>query len=303
MPLASLQSSPLSTWPSVILHLLCATFVLFWLGRVNSVVPEPYLDEVFHVRQAQTYWAGHWLAWDPKITTPPGLYIWSYALAGVPRFLGLDFELNAAVVRTTNAFASVALLPACLVKLLLLIHRDQSAAHVKNEESKDSASFIDWRLVHVTLNIFLFPPLFFFSGLYYTDLLSALMVLEAYHAYYQSSCGGNDKNSSKISVDAPALAGSSVRLWLYGLLSLCFRQTNIFWVSAFLGGLQVVQILRVTSKEIRSSSSTWDIASGSWSDWKLYDPPIAVAALEGSSGSPRCLLSAELMLIVLVQII
>ncbi len=32
-------------------------------------------DEVFHVRQAQTYWKHQWDVWDPKITTPPGLWI------------------------------------------------------------------------------------------------------------------------------------------------------------------------------------------------------------------------------------
>lgn len=32
-------------------------------------------DEVFHVGQAQVYCAGNFSHWDPKITTPPGLYV------------------------------------------------------------------------------------------------------------------------------------------------------------------------------------------------------------------------------------
>jgi hypothetical protein len=32
-------------------------------------------DEVFHVRQAQVYCSGDFQTWDPKITTPPGLYV------------------------------------------------------------------------------------------------------------------------------------------------------------------------------------------------------------------------------------
>lgn len=32
-------------------------------------------DEVFHVRQAKNYVQGKWNIWDPKITTPPGLYV------------------------------------------------------------------------------------------------------------------------------------------------------------------------------------------------------------------------------------
>ena len=32
-------------------------------------------DEPFHVPQAQAYCNGEWSTWDPKITTPPGLYV------------------------------------------------------------------------------------------------------------------------------------------------------------------------------------------------------------------------------------
>ena len=48
---------------------------------VNKIVPEPYMDEFFHVRQTQAYCAGRWAEWDPKITTFPGLYLIG-ALAG-----------------------------------------------------------------------------------------------------------------------------------------------------------------------------------------------------------------------------
>ncbi|KAI9882311.1 MAG: autophagy- protein 2 [Watsoniomyces obsoletus] len=44
-----------------------------WFMQVTKLVPDPYLDEVFHIRQAQAYCAGKWHVWDPKITTPPGL--------------------------------------------------------------------------------------------------------------------------------------------------------------------------------------------------------------------------------------
>ncbi|XP_061874522.1 dol-P-Glc:Glc(2)Man(9)GlcNAc(2)-PP-Dol alpha-1,2-glucosyltransferase isoform X2 [Colius striatus] len=35
----------------------------------------PYMDEVFHVPQAQAYCHGRFLQWDPMITTLPGLYL------------------------------------------------------------------------------------------------------------------------------------------------------------------------------------------------------------------------------------
>lgn len=66
------------------------------LKEVNNEVTEPYMvsvrtslmkhhrlmrlrpvikDEPFHIPQAQAYCRGEWTTWDPKITTPPGLYV------------------------------------------------------------------------------------------------------------------------------------------------------------------------------------------------------------------------------------
>jgi len=45
----------------------------FWL--VNEYVPWPYMDEIFHVPQTLQYISERdFSTWDPKITTPPGLY-------------------------------------------------------------------------------------------------------------------------------------------------------------------------------------------------------------------------------------
>lgn len=49
---------------------------LCWQAVIAAWVPEPYLDEVFHIPQAQKYCQGRWLEWDDKITTPPGLYVY-----------------------------------------------------------------------------------------------------------------------------------------------------------------------------------------------------------------------------------
>lgn len=40
---------------------------------VNTIIPDPYMDEIFHVPQMQQYCRGHSREWDSKITTPPGL--------------------------------------------------------------------------------------------------------------------------------------------------------------------------------------------------------------------------------------
>ncbi|MCL7039796.1 hypothetical protein MKW94_016056, partial [Papaver nudicaule] len=39
---------------------------------VNHIVPDPYMDEIFHIPQAQQYCKGNFRSWDPMITTPPG---------------------------------------------------------------------------------------------------------------------------------------------------------------------------------------------------------------------------------------
>eukprot|EP00191_Tetraselmis_sp_GSL018_P012453 CAMPEP_0177594952 /NCGR_PEP_ID=MMETSP0419_2-20121207/10076_1 /TAXON_ID=582737 /ORGANISM="Tetraselmis sp., Strain GSL018" /LENGTH=44 /DNA_ID= /DNA_START= /DNA_END= /DNA_ORIENTATION= len=37
-----------------------------WPLTFNGEVPEPYMDEIFHVPQAQRYCRGDFAHWDPK---------------------------------------------------------------------------------------------------------------------------------------------------------------------------------------------------------------------------------------------
>lgn len=80
--------------------------------------------------------------------------------------------------------------------------------------------------IHTAFNICLFPPLFFFSALYYTDVASTAFVLLSYlifqHHYFQWIRG-------------PAM-------FLTGLLALSFRQTNIFWIALFPAGLDLINV-------------------------------------------------------------
>ena len=54
------------------------------LGVVGDLfsrhVPDPYMDEIFHIPQAQRYCDGNFTEWDSKITTLPGLYVFSFGL-------------------------------------------------------------------------------------------------------------------------------------------------------------------------------------------------------------------------------
>ncbi|KOC18167.1 putative glucosyltransferase (Die2) [Aspergillus flavus AF70] len=224
-----------------------------WMNRVNAVVPEPYLDEAFHIPQAQAYWHHKWTHWDPKITTPPGLYIWSYLLCACALLLrGSPTELNAEALRSTNVAAAAIFLPLRLQTLLDSLRKERN--------TRPSGAWLS----HTVLNICLFPPLFFFSGLYYTDILALLIVIEAYNWDLKRSAPN-------------ASAGPTFVFILLGVAALAFRQTNIFWVAVFFGGLQVIRTLRKSSKTCQSPNVA-DIAKGGFKN-ELYDPPVSEASL------------------------
>ncbi|KAJ5666854.1 Dol-P-Glc:Glc(2)Man(9)GlcNAc(2)-PP-Dol alpha-1-2-glucosyltransferase [Penicillium macrosclerotiorum] len=226
-----------------------------WRTKVNAEVPEPYLDEVFHVPQAQAYWAHKWTHWDPKITTPPGLYLWSYLLCAILLALrGSPTQLDTEALRTTNVATTAVFLPFRLQTLSDAIHK------VRNTRPLGA------RLSHTVLNICLFPPLFFFSGLYYTDILALLVVVEAYNWDLKRASGGR------------YAILYSLGFLAFGLLALVCRQTNIFWVSAFLGGLQVVRRVRHSSKACDSSDYSAIVKRGLQNE--IYDPLVSEASLE-----------------------
>jgi alpha-1,2-glucosyltransferase len=121
------------------------------------------------------------------------------------------------------------------------------------------------------INIALFPVLFFFSGLYYTDPSSTLVVLLAYA-----------NHRTRIGTDPPAFL-NNVYSFLLGVVALGFRQTNIFWVVIYMGGLEVVHAIkaldpepvetpksRVVSEQIKFY--TWRYCLGD-----IHDPPLSLA--------------------------
>ncbi|KAJ5176003.1 Dol-P-Glc:Glc(2)Man(9)GlcNAc(2)-PP-Dol alpha-1-2-glucosyltransferase [Penicillium canariense] len=226
-----------------------------WRTKVNTEVPEPYLDEVFHVPQAQAYWAHNWTHWDPKLTTPPGLYLWSYLLCALLLALrGSPTKLDTEALRTTNVATAAIFLPWRLQTLSDAVHK------VRNTRPLGA-----W-LSHTVLNICLFPPLFFFSGLYYTDILALLAVVEAYNWDLKQATGGRRAWLSTLG------------FLMFGLAALMCRQTNIFWVSVFLGGLQVVRKIRQSSKACQSSDFSAILKRGLQNE--IYDPLVSEASLQ-----------------------
>ena len=166
-------------------------------------------------------------------------------------------------------FVGSALLPSLLLSLLnfnVRVHDGKCAGkHRRNVRCKHCLDWSYAELFHTTVNIYLFPPLFFFYGLYYTDVLSVVSVLYAYRCY---------------------LARQHTMVILAGLLSLLFRQTNIFWVSVFLGGLEVCRAIPKGRLDIEfpKQPTFYDVIEGSWQHASAYDPLISQACFEGYNG-------------------
>ncbi|KAI9229213.1 MAG: alpha-2-glucosyltransferase Alg10 [Piptocephalis tieghemiana] len=173
--------------------------------HLAHTVPQPYMDEPFHVPQARRLCqTGSLLPYDPKLTTPPGLYLVSTAILLPLRLLLQPWVnnlsswiCNTTALRVTNAFLAVGLY------LALVWHM-----RLQTSPSSPRPASLGSR-VWIALAVTSFPTLYFFHGLYYTDTGSALCVLLAYSLARQ-----------KKTVASAALAG----------LAILFRQTNVVWV-------------------------------------------------------------------------
>lgn len=199
-----------------------------WAGLVTKIVPEPYLDEVFHIPQAQAYCDARYDVWDPKLTTPPGLYVFATIFVKVYR----AFQCSPMDLRLFNATTII---------MILSYASDCRALITWSWKQTPATAIATWRkqkkptspeMLHTAFNVALFPPLFFFSGLFYTDVLSTCVVLRVYRLYLERQ--GAYEHSAK------------GLLWLYptGIVALTMRQTNIFWIAVFLGALEVVRTIK-----------------------------------------------------------
>ena len=186
------------------------------LGLVHallmSIVPEPYMDEPFHLRQTQEYCAGRWDVWDEKITTFPGLYILGAAAAGAIRSLVAVMALSAEAADSACSLSSLRalnLLPAALApwliyELLRLRHPSASARDLKANAAVMS----------------LLPTHFFFHFLYYTDSAStcSVLVLLLLTPYGPPARG--------VTLAARPLGESFA-----AAIAIALRQTNAVWVA------------------------------------------------------------------------
>ncbi|KAG1787833.1 glycosyltransferase family 59 protein [Suillus plorans] len=140
-----------------ILYVVYCGVAVAVLKEFNAVVTEPYMDEPFHVPQALAYCRGEWSTWDPKITTPPGLYMLSVLLHRV-----FMFKCNLNLLRLTNTLTLFAL-PLVLTRLL--------GFHQRRRSPPKLTPSIE------ALVLSSFPIAWFFGFLYYTEVPSLVSVL------------------------------------------------------------------------------------------------------------------------------
>lgn len=193
---------PLLAW------IVCFSPILYFF---NLYVPEPYMDEKLHVRQVQAYCDGRWEHYEEDLTTPPGLYAVSIWIAKLISLLSGD-KLS---VSSTSTLCStfflrgtiylVHCLNSALIHALLVILQPDAPPAVRAAK---------------TLELALFPLHFFFSFLYYPDVLSVFLILSSYllslYRRYTSAA-------------------------LLGLAACLTTQTNIAWVL----WIALVSILRL----------------------------------------------------------
>ncbi|KAI6201926.1 Dol-P-Glc:Glc(2)Man(9)GlcNAc(2)-PP-Dol alpha-1,2-glucosyltransferase [Aphelenchoides besseyi] len=119
----------------------------FLVNLFYKRVPDPYMDEIFHVNQTREYCNGNFTYWNQMITTPPLIYV----IAAWTGFCGRERFLNSAII------------PLTFVGLTRL----RLSRSTRN-------NFQDAILCSIA--ILLLPVLFETSILFYTDLLSLTLV-------------------------------------------------------------------------------------------------------------------------------
>lgn len=185
---------------------LLGTAMLYTFYIESRVQNEPYMDEIFHVYQAQNYCVGNFSHWDPMITTLPGLYLVS---VGILKPLAVAMNISTMAVCSTTWLRGINLLFTfgnfyVIYALLKKLHNpllDQDGV----------------KLIMTTFALSSFPVLYFFATFYYTDPGSTFFVLFMY-LFCQHD--------------------NHIVAALFGLVAILFRQTNIIWV-VFLAGLAI----------------------------------------------------------------
>ena len=219
---------------------------------VDVIVDEPYMDEVFHVNQTQRFCeifnkgAGQWTvkdlvdSYDPKITTPPGPYLFASAYSiNVLK----DKACSLGSIRSMNVVFNAGTVVVLSALLERFYRRSSNANHIL-------------RICFLALS----PVHFFFAFLFYTDSGSTFFVVLTYYMSMKINLAVLAKPSPTFARDWLVGLFLPVALCsLFGFVSLWFRQTNIVWFGFVIGAT----VLRATSeRSLEESDRTGTSVSG-----------------------------------------
>ncbi|OQV16500.1 Dol-P-Glc:Glc(2)Man(9)GlcNAc(2)-PP-Dol alpha-1,2-glucosyltransferase [Hypsibius exemplaris] len=212
----SKTETPPMRGPMTTIGVLFALLTLHIFTLISSdLIPGPYMDEIFHIKQARTYCGGNFTEWDPKLTTLPGLYFVSLAeWKFLSLFVTLKDPCSVWNLRLTNFFFAVAGI-FLFHRILLIIH-----PHYTNSSK--------FQLYTSAINLSTFPLLYFFTFLYYTDQASTFFTLAMLYFHISGSRG---------------LAA------LIGAVAVFTRQTNIVWVGS-LAALELFKSYRLIMQTV-----------------------------------------------------
>ncbi|XP_071497858.1 dol-P-Glc:Glc(2)Man(9)GlcNAc(2)-PP-Dol alpha-1,2-glucosyltransferase-like isoform X1 [Diadema antillarum] len=200
---------------------VAVTLMIFM--EVDKTQPSPYMDEIFHIPQAQLYCNGSFTEWNPKITTLPGLYLSS---VGLLKPLALLLEADLVDLCSVTTLRSINILFA--VGCLFIIYHTLCVIHCPNTKTEEI------KIILTSVSLASFPLLYFFVFLYYTDVGSTFFILLA-HLF---CLRGNHLMASILAADA-----------------IIFRQTNVVWV-IFMAGITLARLIDLTAKHKPQTSET-----------------------------------------------
>lgn len=199
-------------------QLLSVNLAFFQFQKVNDLIKLPYLDEVFHIPQTQLYCKAALkgeslleVPWDPKITTPPGLYILGQTYAEYMPRMFLNYlagenhdPCGTTALRSLNFIGTALVFPAVVTYI---------------QRVRKSDTYLE-KQAGTLMPLIMFPLMWFFGFLYYTDVWSTVFVVMSLAVVLVDSNAETDR-TMKIMRRAYAAVLSAI--------SVAFRQTNILW--------------------------------------------------------------------------
>lgn len=188
-------------------------------------------------------------------------------------------ECSPLTLRMTNWLAIIFMPYVALhCRRLIEARYAERVSHHDSSSPSSTTGGVSIYAIHTAVNVALFPLLFFFSGLYYTDVFSTLVVLLAFWNHLEREGQATATGTHSWRSDAVVI--------LLGVACLFMRQTNVFWVVVFLGGLEAVHAVR-SLRPPPTSPGEFDPKTmvkfylWRYSQGEVHDPPLNEAGLEG----------------------